>query len=87
MDNRTWHDQKPSHPPVPHAVSDADQRLEQARHEALNPDECTCTPLTDMCPVCVDDNKGRYGGEIPYGDDEWWILKDMRDNTHTEGGE
>ena len=96
MDNTTWHDQRPSHKPIPKAVvvanehaiiarkvyddyieyclnnpydplnwteidklakksNDADQRLEQARHEALNPDECTCKPVTDMCSACSTD--------------------------------
>ena len=110
MDNRTWHDQKPSHKPVPHAVSvaeehariarkvyddyiedclndpgnpldwpeidrlgrianEAESTLLAARHEALNPDECTCKPDGDACPVCVGDNKDRYGDTIPYGGD------------------
>ena len=105
MDNKTWHDQRPSHPPVSHAVTvahehakiaqkvyddyvdeclnnpgvivnwseidrlgkianDADKVLLAARHDALNP--CTCTPLSDACPVCLADNKERYDS-IPFG--------------------
>ena len=43
----------------------ADRKLLEARHAALNP--CTCTPLSDACPVCVADNKDRYGESIPFG--------------------
>ena len=108
MDNTTWHDQRPSHKPIPKAVvvankhaiiarkvygdyieyclnnpydplnwteddylskraNDAEERAEQARHEALNPDECTCKPDGDACPVCIGDNKDRYGDTIPFG--------------------
>ena len=107
MDNTTWHDRKPSHKPVPHAVSvaqahadvaqkvyddyierclnysfdplnwteidrlgkiadDAEDAADDARHEALNPDTCTCKPDGDACPVCVGDNKQRYGDRIPF---------------------
>ena len=31
MDNRTWHDQKPSHPPVPHAVIVAQEHADIAQ--------------------------------------------------------
>lgn len=31
------------------------------------PAECTCTPfIGGLCPVCLADNKRRYGDEIPY---------------------
>jgi hypothetical protein len=48
-------------------ANDAVRQLGQARHEALNPDECTCKPEGDACPVCVGDNKDRYGDTIPFG--------------------
>ena len=46
-------------------ANNSERQLEQARSEALNPDDCTCTPVTDMCPVCRTDNQERYGDEIP----------------------
>jgi hypothetical protein len=115
MDNTTWHDQRPSHKPIPKAVvvanehaiiarkvyddyieemlnngipgidwtevdylskraNDAEQQLEHARHEALNPDECTCLPdLPDgrvnagrgtVCPACAAEP---YDDTIPFG--------------------
>ena len=48
-------------------ANNSERQLEQARHEALNPDECTCKPDGDACPVCVGDNKPRYGDSIPFG--------------------
>ena len=45
-------------------ANDADRELEAARYDALNP--CTCTLLSDACPVCVADNKERYGDTIPF---------------------
>ncbi len=48
-------------------ANDADRELLAARHEALNPDECTCKPDGDACPVCVADNKERYGDTIYFG--------------------
>ena len=39
----------------------------ERKEYALNPDTCTCTPLSDMCPVCLADNKERYGNSIPFG--------------------
>ena len=45
-------------------ANDAEDALDQARHEALN--ECSCTPDSDACPVCVADNKERYGDSIPF---------------------
>ena len=33
MDNRTWHDQKPSHKPVPHAVSVAEEHARIAKEQ------------------------------------------------------
>ena len=45
-------------------ANDADKVLLAARHDALNP--CTCTPLSDACPVCVADNEARYENSIPF---------------------
>ena len=46
-------------------ANDADRELEAARHDALN--TCACTPVSDACPVCIKDNKERYGDSIPFG--------------------
>ena len=46
-------------------ANDAEDRAEKARHEALNP--CTCTPLSDACPVCKADIDRKYGDSIPFG--------------------
>lgn len=46
-------------------ANDADRELEAARDRALN--ECSCTPNSDACPVCLADNRERYGDSIPFG--------------------
>ena len=46
-------------------ANDADDALKQARNKALN--ECSCTPLSDACSVCVAGNRHKYGDSIPFG--------------------
>ena len=42
--------------------------LYEAKFRVIQHDgECTCTPDSDACDVCVADNDKRYGNEIPIG--------------------
>jgi len=54
-------------------ANDRYHQLVAARHEALNPQECTCTPdLPDgrcfpLCDVCKADIDRKLGDSIPFG--------------------
>ena len=131
-DKETWHDQKPSHPPVPKPVldalehahnctreynerlnaelnkgeaggvidwtdvtilanraNDAERELLAARELALNTCTCSHDPNREdaTCPVCVAANRERSDGEIFYGSDDYFTMKDVRDEMDTEGRE
>ena len=50
-------------------ANEAEAALELARDIALNPEkyqECSCTPDSDACPVCVAANRQKYGDDIPF---------------------
>ena len=45
-------------------ANEAEKALDEARHDALN--DCSCTPDSDACPVCVAANRQKYGDDIPF---------------------
>jgi hypothetical protein len=57
--------------------------------------ECTCQPQDALlCPSCLRYTKEKYGDNIPvpgsgidYGSDTYFLLKEMHENTDTEGSE
>jgi len=48
------------------ALVAARARFIQMRQEAsIPPADCTCTPISNACPKCVEANRVRYGDEVP----------------------
>ena len=50
---------------IEHAKDEHERALvaREAYYKSLR--DCTCTPLSDACPACVEDNARRYGDSIP----------------------
>ena len=44
----------------------AEARSKAWYHENYHGEDCTCTPVSDACPVCVMEIESRYGDNLPY---------------------